>query len=293
MRLNLTPRQVFSDPHLDPNLINLNTKYIWPDGARCCVCLTFDLDAEWVFMGNHPGVAEMPRRLSQGEYVWRAKVVPRILDLLDDHGVKATFFVVGMNAVNHPDVIQEIASRGHDLATHGWRHEDIVGVGRDEEEYRLLQTRDAISDACGYTPVGNRTAGGELSPFTHEILAGNGWTYDSSLRGSDMPYVLGNGLVIVPSYYEMDDFHLFADYPGVAPYHARMLSPETGWEIWTTAFEGYYRYGLCYTTMFHPQIIGKPGNMVLLYRLLSHIEKHPDVWFATGREIAEHWKGLT
>jgi hypothetical protein len=45
--------------------------------------------------------------------------------------------------------------------------------------------------------------------------------------------------------------------------------------------------------MFHPQIIGKPGNMVLLDRFLSHIERHPDVWFATGREIAEHWRVLT
>ncbi|MBA7606843.1 Peptidoglycan deacetylase [subsurface metagenome] len=266
---------------------------VWPDGARCSVCLTFDLDAEWVFMGNDPGVAEMPRKFSQGEYVWRANLIPRILDLLDAHGVKATFFIVGMNAVNHPDVIQEIASRGHDLATHGWKHENIEGVGKEEETYRLLQTRDAISDASGYHPVGNRTAGGELSPYTHAILVDNGWIYDSSLRGSDMPYRLDNGLVIVPSYYEMDDFHLFADYPGVAPYHARMLSPEVGWEIWSNAFDGYYRYGLCYTTMFHPQIIGKPGNMMLLDRLLNHIKKYPDVWFATAREIAEHWKSVT
>ena len=261
----------------------------WPDGARCCVCLTFDLDAEWVFMGNHPEVAEMPRRYSQGEYVWNARIIPRMLDLLDRHGVKTTFFVVGMNARNHPDVVEEIHSRGHEVATHGWRHEDIVGVGREEEERRLLMCMDAIESATGARPVGNRTAGGEVSPFTHDVLAENGFVYDSSMRGSDLPYRLDNGLVIVPSYYEMDDFHLFADYPGVAPYHARMLSPETGYQIWTTAFDGYYRYGLCYTTMFHPQIIGKPGNMMLLDRLLNYIEKHPDVWFARADEVATHW----
>ncbi|MCW3992720.1 MAG: polysaccharide deacetylase [Candidatus Bathyarchaeota archaeon] len=263
----------------------------WPEGARCCACLTFDLDAEWVFMGNDPAVAGMPRRLSQGEYVWRAGVIPRILDLLDDHGVKATFFVVGMNAVNHPDVIQEIQSRGHELATHGWKHEGIEDVGREEETRRLLRTREAIEEACGFRPVGNRTAGGELSPHTHDILAENGWIYDSSLRGSDLPYVLGNGLVIVPSYYEMDDFHLFADYPGVAPYHARMMSPEAGYEIWTTAFDGYHRLGLCYSTMFHPQVIGKPGSLMLLDRLLDHIEGFPGVWFATAEEVARHWVG--
>jgi hypothetical protein len=42
--------------------------------------------------------------------------------------------------------------------------------------------------------------------------------------------------------------------------------------------------------MFHPQIIGKPGNIMLLERIMEYIEKHPGVWFATAREIAEHWK---
>ncbi len=261
----------------------------WPGGARCCVCLTFDLDAEWVFMGNDPAVAEMPRKFSQGEYVWRAGIIPRMLDLLDDHGVKSTFFVVGMNAVNHPDVLAEIASRGHELAVHGWKHEKISDLPKEEERERIRRTRDEIEEASGFRPVGNRTAGGELSPNTHDILAEEGFVYDSSMRGSDLPYILENGLVVVPSYYEMDDFHLFADYPGVAPYHARMLSPETGYQIWSNAFDGYYRYGLCYTTMFHPQIIGKPGNMMLLDRLLNYMERFPDVWFAKAEQVARHW----
>ena len=263
---------------------------VWPKGAKCSVCLTFDLDAEWVFMGNDPTVAGMPRRLSQGLYVWKAGVIPRLLDLLEAHEVKATFFVVAMNAVNHPEVIQEIASRGHDLATHGWKHEKIEDIPREEEEARLLRSREAILDACGYRPVGNRTAGGELSPNTHDILSTNGWIYDSSLRDSDLPYTLENGLVVVPSYYEMDDFHLFADYPGIAAYYARMQSPETGYQIWSNAFYGFYKYGLCYTTMFHPQIIGKPGNLLLLDRLLTYIRRFPDVWFATGKELAEYWR---
>ena len=65
--------------------------------------------------------------------------------------------------------------------------------------------------------------------------------------------------------------------------------PETGYEMWTQAFDGYYKYGLCYTTMFHPQIIGKPGLMMLFDRLLSYIKKFPDVWFATAEEIARYW----
>jgi peptidoglycan/xylan/chitin deacetylase (PgdA/CDA1 family) len=47
--------------------------------------------------------------------------------------MEVTFFIVGMNAVNHPSVVSEIHSRGHEVAANGWRHEDIAGVGREEE----------------------------------------------------------------------------------------------------------------------------------------------------------------
>ncbi len=72
----------------------------------------------------------MPRKFSQGEYVWKAGVISRMLYLLDDHGVKATFFIVGMNAVSHPETVEDIASRGHDLTTHGWKHENIEPIER-------------------------------------------------------------------------------------------------------------------------------------------------------------------
>ena len=273
----------------------MNKNTVWPDGKQCCVLLTFDVDAEWALMGNTPETENMPRKLSLGQYVWNANVFPRILDMLDEYNLKATFFVVGMNAVNHPDVMKLIHSRGHELACHGWKHEKISDVSKEEERKRLLMTIEAIEKATGVRPVGNRAGGGEPSPNTWDLLLENGFFYDSSLRGNDLPYIVkkghsgaGNDLIEVPSYYDMADWQLFAIYPGTA-LHGRSLSPQTGYEIWTNAFDGYYKYGLCYTTMFHPQIIGKPGNMMLFDRLLSYITKFPNVWFATGKELAQYW----
>ncbi len=266
----------------------MSDKPAWPEGKRCAACLTFDCDAEWVFMGNKPEVATQPRTMSLGEYEWNAPVYPRLLDLLDRHRVRATFFVPGINAQNHPDVFHEIRARGHELACHGWKHEDTAKLAAEEEKRRLLMTRDAIKSASGFTPVGNRVAGGEVGPYTHDILAENGFLYDSSMRGSDLPYRLPNGLTVVPSYYDMDDFHLFADYPGTS-YNTRIQSPETGYEIWTNAFRGYHQHGLCWTAMFHPQIIGKPGGLMLLDRLLNYVEGYPGVWVATAEDIARHW----
>jgi peptidoglycan/xylan/chitin deacetylase (PgdA/CDA1 family) len=230
----------------------------------------------------------MPRIRSLGEYVWNSKIVPRILDVLDAHNIPATFFVVAINAVNHPDVVGEITDRGYEVATHGWKHEATDHLSYEDEKTLRLKMIKAIKEATGIKPVGNRVAGGEIGANTHDILKELGYLYDSSLRGSDMPYKLDNGLIIVPSYYEMDDFHLFADYPFTG-YKARMLSPETGYEIWSTAFDGFYRFGLCWTSMFHPQIIGKPGNIMLLERLIGYMKKFPNVWYADARTIAEYW----
>jgi hypothetical protein len=51
---------------------------VWPDGKRCAASFTFDLDAEYVFMGTNPDVVNMPRVLTQGDYVWRSGIVNRI-----------------------------------------------------------------------------------------------------------------------------------------------------------------------------------------------------------------------
>lgn len=269
-----------------------NENFLWPVSAQCCASLTFDLDAEWVFQGDQPETAKMPKWLSLGKYVWRSNIIPRILDLLDNHNIKATFYIVGINAINHPDVIQEIHKRGHEVSCHGWKHEDIMQLTIADEEKRLLKTIEAIEKATGVTPVGHRLASTEFSPHSIDLLLKNGFLYDSSFRDCDLPYYVSKKLVEVPSNYDMDDFDLFANYPGTS-YHTRMLSPQIAFDTWSNAFDGFYKYGLCYTLMFHPQIIGKPGNMMLLERLINYINKFPRVWWATAGEIALHYKHLS
>lgn len=80
----------------------MNLTSPWPDNYRCAACISFDLDAEWVFMGNIPETIDMPRRLSLGEYVWNAKIIERLLDLLDRYKIKSTFFCRGSECSESP-----------------------------------------------------------------------------------------------------------------------------------------------------------------------------------------------
>src|SRR5512138_1930524 len=82
---------------------------MWPDGKRAAASFTFDFDAEEVWIGEDPANADRPGVLSQGTY--GAKVaMPLILELLDRHGVRATFFVPARVAERHPRRVEEIVA---------------------------------------------------------------------------------------------------------------------------------------------------------------------------------------
>src|SRR5437764_12665300 len=109
----------------------------WPNGARCAVALSFDSDHETNELreaGTSIG------RLSQGQYGNR-QGVPRILELLREHDVKASFFVPAVTALLYPDEQRRVAAEGHEIGIHGWIHERNSELPAKNE--RELQMRSA------------------------------------------------------------------------------------------------------------------------------------------------------
>src|SRR5919205_1858683 len=105
------------------------------------VAFTFDFDAEEVWIGEDPANEHRPGVLSQGTY--GAKVaVPLILELLERHGVRATFFVPGRVAERHPHRVEEIVAAGHELAHHGYTHTSPTSLSREEEDAELRKGLD-------------------------------------------------------------------------------------------------------------------------------------------------------
>src|SRR3990172_4990420 len=73
----------------------------------------------------------------------------RALDLLDEHRMRATFFVLGWIADEMPEVVREIAARGHEVASKGYYHHSIEQLSRNGFREDLLRTREALEKACG------------------------------------------------------------------------------------------------------------------------------------------------
>lgn len=107
----------------------------------------------------------------------------KALDLLDEFGVRATFFVLGWVADDMPEIVREIAARGHEIATKGYQHRSIDQMTPGDFREDLLRSKEAIEAAAGVRVLGHRVARGSLGlsdVWALNILAEEGFAYDSS-----------------------------------------------------------------------------------------------------------------
>jgi peptidoglycan/xylan/chitin deacetylase (PgdA/CDA1 family) len=259
----------------------------WPGGARVAVALSFDSDHETIpLRDGETG----PGKLSQGEYGSRVGA-PRILALLAERGIPATFFMPAVSALLHPDEVRRYVAEGHEVAMHGWIHERIATLPPAAERELALRSADVLEKSTGARPLGIRTPSWDFSPVTLGIIRELGLQYDSSLMGDDEPYEIlergePTGIVEIPVEWIRDDAVYFTmdRYSGVRPY----TSPRSVLSIWIDEFDGAYAdRGLFQLTM-HPHVIGHRSRMAVLTELLDHIASRQGVWFATHAEVAQH-----
>lgn len=265
----------------------------WPDGNRCAAMLTFDVDAETIWLSMFPESSELLKTLSMGTY-GPLRGVPRILDLLDRYEVKSTFFVPGLVAEQHPQMVRDIHARGHEIANHGRVHENFSKLTIAQQRQVLMQSNSVLEDLTGEKVVGFRTPAGDFTRGTLDLLIELGFKYSSSMRGDDRPYRFeldGRKLDLIelPAHWELNDFNMFAfNYsPPMPAGQCRITSHSAAYDIWSSEFEGYYALGLMYVIMLHPQVIGTPGRIRLLERLIKQIHGCPGVWFARGCDVVQ------
>lgn len=139
--------------------------------------LSLDLDNKWSYMKTHgdAGWESFPSYLDT--------VVPRVLRFLSDRGLKITFFVVGQDAAleKNRDAIAQIASAGHEIGNHSFRHEPWLHLySKEELSEEFGKTEDALERVAGIRPIGFRGPGFSLSPAVLEVLTERKYEYDCS-----------------------------------------------------------------------------------------------------------------
>ena len=260
----------------------------WPNGAKCAAMITYDFDAETLWTSRDAKNKGRPGVLSQGRY--GAKVgVPKILEMLSEEDVKATFFVPGWVCENHTERVEMILKQGHEVGHHSYSH---IWVSDDPaaEAEEFERGMDALAKV-GVTPKGFRSPAGEVSAGLLETLTRHGLLYDTSLMDDINPYrhILKDGSkgpIELPWHWSLDD----------APYAIfSIASPRPIFtnshilDVWKTEFREIYRWGGLFDLVLHPQISGRPSRIAMIREMIAYIRQFPDVWLATGGEIAEAW----
>lgn len=257
---------------------------MWPEGARCAAAFTFDFDAEEVWIGEDPANADKPGVLSQGTY--GAKVaVPLVLDLLDRHGVRATFFMPGRVAERHPGRVKEIVAAGHEIGHHGYTHTSPTKLSRAQEEAELTRAKELL-ESFGVEVVGYRSPSWDFSEHTLALIEQHGFRYSSNLMDDLKPYLHeGSAIVEVPIQWILDDApHFWFD---GATWTKKISTTSEFRQIWEEEFLGIRELGGCAVFTMHPQIIGRPSRLKVLDEFVGFVKDHDDVWLATLGEIAE------
>ncbi len=259
-------------------------------GSTCTVLFGFDVDGPSAMIRANPEVERMPSARSMGEF-GPSVAVPRILDLLREHGIPASFFVPGWVAERWPDTVKAIQEGGHEIAHHGYLHEAPATLGADEEAAVLDRGSEILERLTGRRPRGYRSPSWEISEHTLALLAARGFVYDSSLMGNDVPYLLDVGnrtLVEIPVHWSLDDAPYWSFNPALGR-RDLMASPSYVYDAWREAFDEIYDRGRAYVLTMHPWVIGRAGRLRMLDRLVRHIKQHPGVEFARHIDVAERW----
>jgi peptidoglycan/xylan/chitin deacetylase (PgdA/CDA1 family) len=261
----------------------------WPGGARCAVALSFDSDHE---TGELREAGESISKLSQGQYGNR-RAVPRILEVLRAHDVKASFYVPAVVALLYPDEQRRAVAEGHEVAIHGWIHERNSVLPLDAERDLQMRSADVLEKVTGVRPVGIRTPSWDFSPNTLAITKEMGLIYDSSLMADDDCYELlmdgvSTGVVEFPVEWIRDDAVYFNMNRFSA--HRPYTAPSAVFEIFKREFDGAYREGGVFQLTMHPHITGHRSRVWILDELIHYAKSHEGVWFGTHAEVVRHAK---
>jgi allantoinase len=276
---------------------------VWPGHARVAIALTVHyIEGSELAIGNGDPVRETgwyaPDRTTERdlavetmwEYGSRAGFW-RLLDVLDEYHVAATFFASAVALEKNPVAARAIRPKGHEVAAYGYRYEDPRRFNRTQEAERIRLAVESIARTTGERPVGwySRTS---PSIYTRELLVEEGgFRYDSDSYADDLPYwvpVAGTRHLVLPTTLADSDLHFEDKWFG---------SPSDFEKQLTSTFERLHQEGASspklMTIGIHPYVGGHPGRVQALTNFLDRAAEVGGAWFARRIDIARHWKETT
>jgi peptidoglycan/xylan/chitin deacetylase (PgdA/CDA1 family) len=266
----------------------------WPNGARCAVAFTFDMDADSLLhLAHHASADTRLAAMSMLRYGPEI-AIPRIVDIYARFGLRQTFFLPAWCMERYPGAVEAILAGGHEIGHHGYLHEEPNSLDRDEELAWMRRSTEVFERMTGGRPKGFRAPAYQFSRNTLDHLVDEGFVYDASLMGDDVPYLLRNGrgeVIELPSHIALDDWPHFQTSREL-DYRATIKPPDQAMAVYAAEFDAMLEHGGLWIGIWHPFLSGRLSRAVMLCRLIEYMTSRGGVWFARLDEIAAHMRGL-
>jgi peptidoglycan-N-acetylglucosamine deacetylase len=274
-----------------------------------------DVDAVAGWLGSYGG-ENSPDDISRGMFAGEVGT-PRLLQLFARHDLMSTWFVPGHSIETFPEQFRQIVDAGHEVGVHGYSHENPIAMTREQESAVLDHCIGLIEKATGRRPTGYVAPWWEFSPVTNELLLERGIKYDHSLMHRDFtPYRVRVGdswtridysrpaqewmkplvrgeetdLIEIPASWYLDDLPPMM-FIKASPNSHGFVDPRHIEQLWRDQFDWVHReldYAVFPLTI-HPDVSGRPQVLLMLERLIEHINAHDGVRWTTFDGIADDY----
>jgi allantoinase len=275
----------------------------WPGGAKMALSIVVNVEE-----GSEQSVARGDRGMepvdelgifikapirnygNESNYLYGIKAgAPRVVKLLSDFEVKASWTVAAMSLETHPEIAQSIVDLGHEPVSHGWRWIHQFKFDEAQERDFIRKAVTSIEKSCGVRPYG------WLSRYMHtsdtrRLLIEEGFTYHMDDYSGDVPFwdrttIPEKPLVVVPYQLDNNDMKMWTD-PAMTPDQWLNYAKRNFDQVYREGGEGNPKM---MSLGLHLRIIGRPGRIWALEEFFRHVRAHDDVWVTTRKAIADHF----
>lgn len=279
----------------------------WPNGAHMALSIVVNVEE-----GSEQTIARGDRGMepvdelgifvkgavrnysNESNYLYGIKAgAPRVVKLLKDFDIMASWTVAALSLENHPEIAAAIVELGHEPVSHGYRWVHQFRFDEERERDFIRKAVASIESTCGVRPYGwlSRYM---LTDNTRRLLIEEGFRYHMDDYSGDVPFWdrttnPEKPMVIVPYQLDNNDMKMWTD-PAMTPEQWLAYAKRNFDQIYREGVEGNPKM---MSLGLHLRIIGRPGRIWALEEFFAHVRKHEGVWVTTRRAIADHFANVS
>lgn len=215
--------------------------------------------------------------------------LPRLLEILEDHEQKITFWTNANVVIQNPEIMKEAVRAGHELGGHNIAEGTHMSLmSRPEQKRAIAESTKILQEFTGRKPVSWLSPAASCNQDTVELLLEASYKAHGDLQDDELPYFIekdGKTLVEIPYRFvgNVNDLHFFGARPKV--------HDVLGWL--KNTFDCYYKQAskapLTFNYGLHTYVSGRPDGAYIFEQFLDYVQQFEDVWIPRYSDIADWW----